>query len=585
MSIEEIKGRLCESIALQEKGLQESKAALAALGNAKDEVKPAIKAFIAGEPPESPPIIKIPDSVVVEKGQSLQDACSEAKGGSRCVVVPKGMVMPAQKISGIGDKPFWLRAEEPGGSAIVGLIGKKNWKHEGDGIYVTDHSGEPYAGTCDGKFLFRYGSPERLRAGRLSIKNSWEKKASDVKKPEYGFAAGKGKVWLRLPGRANPNETEFRLTNGFNQVLLQADKSSGLIVDGLFLSGAGASSCIEIARNSPGAMIRNCVFDLSRFGGKIPDNTLAEWNEFSFDGFYNFNDELLDMNGGDFGSVFKLVKVEFANKHGNAHLESAIFISHEQPSSRVECRDNYANQCFDMHRFGRFKDSKFVREVSNYCYDDGGQFEAFHSRYPASNLTVEDSLFLNSGGSGLSHQDKGGQMDGPHTVRRTVIATTDPKHSHPAYAIKAMITGNPEIVYDQCLIHVPVKPQKSGWGAAKFLYLDKKDSGAQHVSISNSVVVMGKIDDWDEGTGAKASGNLLFSRKQDTDIQGKGGVYAGSDPKKLFPGWQDMNTAPADLNFAPSKDIQKGPFKPGDKMPWRPLKRAFSDAVPERWEG
>ena len=590
MSIEAVRHHLCESIAYQEKGLQESKAALAALGNAKDEVKPAVKAFIAGEPaeggekePESPPIIKIPDSVVVQKGQSFQDACNEAKGGSRCVVVPKGMVMPAQKISGIGDKPFWLRAEEPGEASVSGLMPKKNWRHVRDGIYEADHDGEPWAGHCNGAYLFHFNTPEDLARKSVKVHDRWAKKDIHVKHPGYGFSHSNGKVFVRLPDNADPGTKNLELTSGFGQKLVTIEKSSGLILDGMRLIGSGDSEAI--ACSSPGVELRNNVIHISKFGARLADDCLMSWTEFSYPGFRQWVRDLMRANGGNIVSCFKLVKLHFSN-HGNARIEGGLGVSPKEASRNVEFHHNFNIESFEFHRLGEFVDSIAHHEVSLYAADDFCQFESWRGNHPASGLKLEDCLSLNAGGAHTSHQDRGGQIKTGQEINRCVFATTDPELGIPSYLIKDMeLKAAKGIKYRDCLFHSPMVGS-TDWGSTKWLILaDRKKSNPEKIDVRDCVVVMGKISSWQSKDKPNTDRNVVFSQAPSKEIQGPNGRYAGKGISEAWPNWDDWNQAPDDLNFAPSVDLGAGPFKPGDKMPWRPLERAFSDEMPERWEG
>ena len=112
------------------------------------------------------------------------------------------------------EKPVWILSEQPGAAVISGLWreaeqGAVDWAHLGDDIYEAVH-GDAFMGDAEGHFLFRYKSPGDLIASSVI----------GIEKPPYGFAHQNGRLYLRLPGGADPNQVPVRLTDTFSQTIV-----------------------------------------------------------------------------------------------------------------------------------------------------------------------------------------------------------------------------------------------------------------------------------------------------------------------------------------------------------------------------
>jgi len=531
--------------------------------------KPAIAAVV----PASPPILKLKDEVRLEAGQSLQAACEEAKKGGCVLTVPAGMTLPAQEIKNIGKKPFWLRSEQPGAASVSGLMAKKNWTHVKNGVWECTHSGNPWAGACldDEDYLFHFPTSKSLLASSIEVIDRWSKRKDRPKKTAYGFSydAKKRKLYVRLRDNADPNSKNIEFTNRMSKPVLSVTGSSGLIIDGLEVTGAGAAAAIDIAENSRGVEIRNCLFHHSKFGARLADDCTMAWNEYRYKFFRKWLKEMIALNGGSAHAAFQLIKLVYSSG-ANAAIEGRIAASHGGPSNNCTWHHNLSVEVFDAHRLGLFTNSHIHHDVAYGCGDDAIEAEGFNKTHTGKNNKVTDCLLLDCIGSYVSVQDKGNHLIGPGTFERLVCATTDPDFGN-AYAIKDMgIKKAKTFTFRDCTFHMS-HTNRSSWGDKHWPIL------------ADEKVIAGKISPWEANSRAGTARNITIGAKS-TEVQGEGGRHAGKDPNEFFPGWGDINTAPDDLNFVPSKDIGAGAFAPGDQAAWRSLDREFSNDPPEKWK-
>lgn len=506
-----------------------------------------------------------------------------------------------QDLDSSKQKPVWILSEQPGAAVISGLWseaeqGRARWTGIGDGLYRADH-GDSFMGEAEGRFLFRYKSLADLEAP--SVKG--------IMKPSYGFAHEGDQVYLRLPSGGDPNGISVRLTNQFEQTIVSIENAPYVILDGFAITGAGGTEAIRADRKSHHLTLRNLIVTHSRIAAKLPDKSLFEWSEYSYPGFYNFVDDLIDLNQGGEGDgnnepIYNLVKKYFSKK-GNSWLEGGVAESFDVPSRDVEFRYLYIHQVFDGQRLGAFVDTSSHHNICNYVYDDCVEFEHWRPSHPASNLHVHDSLLMNAMGSALSHQDATDGMRGPHYVYRNVIYNTDYKHAHPVFLIKnRSLTASDEIIYHHNLMQ-NWRGTNKGWGKTNWLFWDNKKGTPEHLTFRNNIILFDQLTDRNDQASPDSDFNILVNATDNQKLRGRQGMYLGQDNMAL----RFKNEARLDFGLrqgSPAIDAGAplpedwpdtrhvvgkpdiGPFELGDDPgpDWpRPRRTVFTSAPPERW--
>lgn len=530
--------------------------------------------------------------------QTISEGATRLRGGDVMIVRP-GHYDETPIFSDLGsarDAPVWILSEQPGAAVISGLWrdaaeGKADWRLVGDDIYEARH-GDAFMGEAEGRFLFRY----------KSLADLVNESVVGVTKPRYGFAHQGGRLYLRLPSGGDPNQVPVRLTDQFRQTIVTIEKSPYVILDGFAIEGAGETAAVYVDPASHHVTLRNLVITHSRLAAKLPDDSLVEWSEYTYPGFHNFVDDLIDLNDGDNTTIFRLVKKYFS-EDGNSYLEGGFAESHETPSERAEFRYLYIHQIFDGQRLGAFVDSSSHHNVCVYAYDDCIEFEHWRrSSHPGTNLHVHDSLFLNAMGSALSHQSMGG-MRGPQFVYRNVIYNNDRKHAHPAFLIKNKnLSGENQIFYHHNLLQ-NVKGTNKGWGKINWLYWDNDDGDPSHITFRNNIFLFDDLSDKGYAEDPNSDGNLLINREDNPQIRGRSGRYLGADAELLRfrneagldfglavdspaidAGMPLPETLPDSREKSAKPDI--GPFEygevPGPEWP-RPRRTVFTTSPPDRW--
>ena len=432
MSIETIRHHLCESIAYQEKGLKEARAALKALTSMEGTV-PAIKAFIPGEPPAEVAVAsrRIPTdrNIVTCSPENIQAAINKLRDGD-CLVVKPGAFYGPLKVESVPNAI--IMAENPGETRISGLWkeadqGKVTWTQKW-GAWAAKH-GDSFMGSVGDEFLFRYKLVDDLKADKID----------HVKKPRFGYAYRGGEIFVILPGDEDPNGKQIKLADKPKQTLIKVSNSPGLKIDGFVIEGSGNTDAIVYDEASGKPVLRNCVFTHCRRAARLPHNSLVEWCEYTYPGFRNFFDHLFDLNGKDGEGIFHLVKDYWASK-GNAAIEGGFAESiYEGGSGNCEFRYNLYHGLFDGERLGAFYNSSSHHNVYQYSYDNHWEAENWSADRPTSNLEIHHSLMLDCIAGPCSHQDSTGRgMKGPHYVRYNIIRSTDPERYHPPFLIKLL---------------------------------------------------------------------------------------------------------------------------------------------------
>ena len=252
--------------------------------------------------------------------RTLQAAHNAAEQGTNIIALP-GQYYQTVMISKPGVRIY---AEKPGTAVLSGLWqeafeGTLKWHHEGQGVYSAASNGNPFIGAYRplGKMrhmLFRYSDRKTLESATVKTRKG------TYKKPEYGFAKEGSRVYLRLPGRADPNGQSVELCRHFSQPLIHLDNAPNVTIDGLAIAGAGNADAIVSDRASNHLHLTNIVSTYNRRMAAVADNALVEWCDYSYPGMYAFVDDMIDLNGEGSGVVFDLVK-NYYGSGGNAYLE------------------------------------------------------------------------------------------------------------------------------------------------------------------------------------------------------------------------------------------------------------------------
>ena len=515
--------------------------------------------------------------------KTIGKGANTVRGGDVMIVRP-GKYYEKPTFSNLGssaNNPVWILSEVPGQAVISGLWreadqGNVNWNSEGNGVYSASH-GDVYSGTYNNSFLFRYKSKGDLEAGSVA----------GVRKPTYGLGVGGGRVYIRLPGNANPNGKSIQITDQFSQVLVNVRNSPYVILDGFAIEGAGDTHAIDVDTSSTHVTLRNLNFSNSREGARVPNNTIFEWSEYSYPYFYEFADDIIDLNGGDTRKLYDIVK-EYFSSSGNAHLEGGIAKGHSTAPRNAEFRYNYMHQVFDGEQLGQFVDSVSHHNVYNYGYDNHVQFESWRSGHPARNLRFHDNLLMN-GAPPLSHQDTSGGMQGPHYVYRNVLKITDPKHSRTHWLLKTLNVKNKNIYYYHNTFDLT--DGRLHW------------EDGDKLIMRNNIFMFDNGRQGDQGTPDRQN-NFLVNNNNIGTITGNGGRFLGSNRSAL--NFNDINnfnfglqsgspaidagtTIPASwpdthqTNGTPDVGAFEAGENPGNNWP-RPRSTAYTIEEPDRWK-
>ncbi len=385
------------------------------------------------------------------KGTSPQDAfktitkaAREIKGGDKLIVAP-GVYYERPIFSELGTsekRPVWIISERPGEAIISGAWkeaaeGEVKWKPEGGGIYSVERKQPSLFGwTEERQFLFRYMKLEHLQSRKVPTRG----RDGTVTGPESGFVCEKGRLYLRLPGGVDPNGKRIMFSSPTwgerpEEDLVEID-SPYVILDGFRIQGSGT---IGVVFYEPNCVVRNCIFEYCRGGVGFSDNSLAEWCEYSYPGFFEFAKETQNSNGGRL-VVYPLVK----EYHPENWYEGSLVYSvsgNRDPSPRcLNVHHCFVHQVFDGLVLGGFDDSEAHHNVFLNCYDNCVELETWQKAGRSKNLHFHQNLLLSCSDSPISHQEPN-HLEGPHYIYRNVIVGYDEHGWNPWTIIKSECYG------------------------------------------------------------------------------------------------------------------------------------------------
>jgi len=534
---------------------------------------------------------------------TISAAAELLSGGDELVVGP-GVYYEQPVFSELGSSeelPVLIRAEPTGGATISGMWrdaaeGEVQWRDDGGGLWSAEH-GPVLFGAWDGHLLFRYELPDLVDLFAECVGED----CVDIVLPPYGLALAEERVWLRLPGGADPNGQPVKLSapswdeDGWLDEVVGVEESPWVILDGFRVEGSG-TSCIFVQPDSPWVTVRNTVLNYCVLGIRLPEHGLVEWTEYAYPGFHEFAEDVRTLNDGELFDVFRLVK----EYHDPVVLEGAIADSYtwwEPTPHDCEFRYNFMHQAFDGEWLGAFVDSESHHNVYLHNYDCHMELESY-AGFAASELYFHDSLLLGGATGPISHYQHDG-IEGPQYVYRNVVYGLDPHGWQTWTQLKSKApTGEGGFFYFHNLI----------WGDDSLLLFEDRD----RFTFRNNIFVFSHLQDslaQDPAT-PDADFNLLVNDVEVEWLQGPGGSFLAYDPSSVLGedpaqvGFVD----PAGLDFgllegSPARDAgvelpgfndgapggpDLGPFEvedaPGPGWP-RPMTTTFSCDPPERWNG
>lgn len=508
-----------------------------------------------------------PESAVatLERGAELLSA------GDLLLVGP-GTYYETPVFGGYGGQ-VWIRAEPLGDATISGMWpeaarGEVAWTDEGDGVWSAEH-GPAVFGALDERFLFRFESVEDLQAAE----------AVGVPIPPWGFAHEDGRLWLRLDGQ-DPNGEPVRLSapywgeEGALDAVVWIEDAPGVILEGFRIEGS-ATQCVWIAPDSPGATVRNTVFEDCLHGVVLPQESLVEWSEYRYVGFYDFVDALIDATGS-VSSIFTVVK-----QYGDDVVyEGGLALAHGwlgEPTRGCEFRYNFLHESFDGEKLGFFADSSSHHNVYLYNYDNHVEMEGGYDLGSA-NLSLHHNKMMACPLGPVSHQGDG--IVGPQWVYRNLILEHDARHGGSWTQLK---TVAPNATGGLHFFHNTVVA-----GRSTMFYED-----ADRLVLRNNVLVFS--DETSESTSVDSDYNLLVNADDEPWLTGPNGAWLGDDAAAL-----ELDASYVPTSSSPAVDAgvliegfntglpDIGAFELGDVVDedWpRPSQTVFLCDVPERWEG
>ncbi|MAF67261.1 MAG: hypothetical protein CMJ84_16590 [Planctomycetes bacterium] len=184
-------------------------------------------------------------------------------------------------LSGSAASPIRIQAE-PRGLATVSAAWREAaegraglWTAEGGGIYSAPNDTPAIFGGWQGTLLFRYETLADLQnAETTPVPTQY---SGDVFGPVHGFAWEDERIYLRLPGEADPEGEplvfstptwdEGTVGSGA-QPVIAVSGTPGLIFDGLRIVGSGTYG-VTCDEGSPDVVFRNCLFEYCRSAVQI----------------------------------------------------------------------------------------------------------------------------------------------------------------------------------------------------------------------------------------------------------------------------------------------------------------------------
>ena len=517
--------------------------------------------------------------------KTVQRGATLVRGGDQMIIGPGTYhEFPVfQNLGSSATSPVWIKAQAPGTARISGMwkeaaLGQVAWRDDGGGVYSAAHGAGLFA-SFGGTYLFRFQTVTDLRNASASTS------AGAVRTPPYGLAYESGRISVKLPGSLNPNGQSILISppswseSGYADVL-KVLSSPYVILEGLVVEGSG-TYCLQFSRDSTFPTVRNTKLEYCREGMQLPDNSLVEWTEYTYPGYYNFAEQVRVLNGGM--KMYELVKNYGPDPYFEGELADTYGFG--AASRNCEFRFNFLHEAFDGEGLGQFEYSESHHNVYLYNYDDHNELESNEGN-PARELRLHDSLFL-SGGR-ISHQET--SLVGPQYVYRNVYYSYD-NHGITWTILKTLVPNATGGIY---FYHNLL------WGNSAELFWQEEPR--QYLHFRNNILIFSHNQNSATSTTLDADYNLLVNDADKSFLYGSHGAYLGSSSSSL----KFLNVAGLDFGILAGSSAENrgvalpgfndgapggpdiGPFEtgfdPGGNWP-RPRVTTYTTAPPERWNG
>ncbi|MFH1437510.1 MAG: hypothetical protein ABIJ56_17520, partial [Pseudomonadota bacterium] len=238
-----------------------------------------------------------------EPFKTIQQGADALSGGDELVAAPCVYYeQPVIRSPGSdAENPVWIRAHPPGEATISGMwpeaaLGEAAWRDEGDGVFSAEH-GPALFGSYEGTFLFRRNALEDLRSESVTFYSDIRRADVTVDMPDHGFACEGGRIYVKLPGGADPSGESVLFSpptwgeDGELHAVLEVAAATHVIIDGFRVEGSG-TNCVWINSDSTFPTVRNTVLSYCVQGLRLPDDSIVEWSEYVYPGFYDFAEYL-----------------------------------------------------------------------------------------------------------------------------------------------------------------------------------------------------------------------------------------------------------------------------------------------------
>ena len=540
-----------------------------------------------------------------EPFKTIQRGADALSGGDELVVAP--CVYFEQPIiwnpGSDAENPVWIRANPLGEATISGMweeaaLGADGlWQDEGDGVYSAEH-GPALFGSYEGTFLFRRNSLEDLRSESVTFYSDIKSRDVTVNMPDHGFACEGGRIYVKLSGGVDPSGESILFSpptwgeEGELHAVLEVAAATHVIIDGFRIEGSG-TNCVWINQDSTFPTVRNTVLSYCVQGLRLPDDSIVEWSEYVYPGFYDFAEYVRAHNEWGMDSVYMLVK----EYHSPVMLEGGLASTFGEMNSR-DCvfRYNFMHETFDGEALGEFQYSESHHNVYMYNYDNHVEMESWRG-YPARYLQLHHSLMLGCPMGPISHQDdyEEGSITGPQFIYRNVIYYYD-DHGWPSWTqikSKAPIAAGGIFYYNNIL-----------WGGEGLLFWETREN---LVFRNNIMIFETNADEIEPDVPLDSDYNILVNSEDKAWLRGEeNGLYVpvedSRNPTELgFLDHENLNFGISDHSPAKNRGVEIegitdyapegsdiGPFEtvedPGTEWP-RPRRTVFTCDPPIRWRG
>jgi hypothetical protein len=361
--------------------------------------------------------------------RTLPWAISQLRGGDTLTVLPgdyylddAGLVLDS--LDGTAERPTRIVSQTPGKARLIvdptrvsADAPPKNWENIGERLYSRPlrHPERLACGFAGDVYFHNYRRLDDLLAARNRTEG-YHRGGDYFDGPDYGLAQENEQLFVKIPPGVDPDQIQF-VWNGAPAVSIH--RSPNLVFDGFCIEGR--STAIHVTAQSPGVMIRNCLFKGATYGVMTDaDFSVIEWCELYFPGLSGFNRELMKR-----GTLIYY----FMKDRG---LEGGMVYSFKVPSPRfMEARYNYIHDMFDGDGLGQFDDSVIHHNVYHDCFDNAVELEPNVKGKAGRNLRFCENWISGYSRGIISHQQNGvtreqaiqggWRMEGPHFVHHNII--------------------------------------------------------------------------------------------------------------------------------------------------------------------